>query len=158
MIFRIQGRLQKIRKYYHSLLKKPTTRVVTWQELIRSELLSAGNNVKLSHVQSEIFKNSSRKALPMETIQVRESTDRRLAIVNLLHLSVLERVALRLGGVISLGILHRQGFESTEFLLRRCSKHGIILTYAQGYDGYLRCEQCTAQDQSSSIVPYRTSL
>lgn len=158
MTLRIQRRLQEIMECYRSLLKKPTIRVVTWQELIRSKPLSAGSDVERSCVQSEIFRNSSGKAVPLETFHVRENTDRRPAIVNFPHLSLLERLALRLGGVISLGILHPQGFESTEFLLGRCSKHGIILTYAQGYGGHLRCDQCTAQDHSFSLVPCRTSL
>jgi hypothetical protein len=147
--------LQEAKKYCHSLPEKSDNHIGSWQEVTRTETMPIGTDVKRPRVQSK-FKISSGKAYQIEINQIRGNTEMPLAIVRIPRLSVAERLILRLGGTISLGMLQRQGYASTEFFLRHCSKHGIILTYSQGYDGFLRCNQCTAQDHSS-LAPYRTS-
>jgi hypothetical protein len=151
MIFQTKGRRRKIKKYYVSLSKETAFRALTWEEVMRSKSLSEVTNEKHTNLQSTIFENSLQKAIPTRIDQVEKGAFYTSpSITDIPHLSILERLALRLGGSISVGKSHSQSNGFREFFLRRCSRHGIILTYPQGYDNLLRCSECIAQSQYPS--------
>jgi len=123
----------------------------TWQDATPLEPIQTCSDMKQPRSQSTPFKVFQGKANPIGINRLGESRETLLAVVGIQPLSILEKLWLRLGGTISLGKLHPQGPKSTKFFLRYCTNHGIILAYPQGYDGFLRCGQCTKQPDACSI-------
>jgi len=135
--------LHEIKKYRNSQLEKADNHFSILQNATTLEPRPVDSDGKQPQGQSEPFKVIQGKADPTGTNRIREKRETTLAVVGIQPLSILERLWLRLGGTISLGRLHPQDPKSTKLFLRYCANHGIILTYPQGYDGFLRCEQCT---------------
>jgi len=134
--------LHELKKYRYTQLEKADNYLSTWQDVTPIEPILVGSNMKQVRGQSKPFKAIQGKADPIGTNRIRENGETPLAVVSIQPLSILEKLWLRLGGTISLGRLNPQDPKSTEFFLRYCASHSIILTYPQGYDRLLRCEQC----------------
>ena len=57
--------------------------------------------------------------------------------------SVVERLRLRLGLSVYVGHRWRPGWrEPLPFYAFRCPRHGVVLSYPQGYGETLRCPRC----------------
>jgi hypothetical protein len=98
-------------------------------------------DITLQFVESKPIEIASGKSnqIPKNQLQRMSMT---LASIETLKLSIVQRLILHMGGVISIGIQQPDSYSPTEFFLRRCRKHGIIVSYPQGYLGKLRCDKC----------------
>ena len=99
------------------------------------------DDIILQFVESKTIKIASGKVnqTPKNQLQRISIT---LASIETLKLSIVQKLILHIGGVISIGIQQPDSYRPTEFFIRRCRKHGIIVSYPQGYIGKLRCDKC----------------
>jgi hypothetical protein len=102
--------------------------------------------MSLQFEESVLSKNSSRKTAQLETTRFQQNIYELLERIEIPRLSIGQRLLLRIGGELNIRIQESANHEPIELFLRRCSKHGVVVTYPQGYDGILRCPKC-AQDR-----------
>jgi hypothetical protein len=115
------------------------------------------DNIVVGFVESPLFENSLGKVGRIEKEQPLQKIATSLESIEIPSLSIGQRLVLRVGGALNIRIQERANHEPIELFLRRCSKHGIVVTYPQGYDGILRCPKC-AQDRRKIRLQSQTQI
>jgi hypothetical protein len=111
------------------------------------ESTHAHKNEAQSPSSSSPFKIQTGKVVASERKPSKKTADASMTRLENPKISRLQRLLLRLGGAISLGIQQPPGYAPTEFYLRRCRKHGIVKTYPQGFEGELKCGRCLVENK-----------
>lgn len=103
------------------------------------------DDMQTDFVSCALVRNFSGKNCENETNLSNQEIHGSLERIENQRLSVIQRLILRMGGVLSIENRRATNHEPKELFLRRCKKHGIIVTYPQGYDGKLRCGKCAKE-------------
>ena len=68
------------------------------------------------------------------------------------RLKLLERIKLQLNGYLYLGEQTKDGWSSSlPFYLFKCPKHGLVESYAKGYDDRLECPKCMKENEVTKV-------
>jgi hypothetical protein len=103
------------------------------------------SDIQTAFVDCKLLENFYRKNQKMEISRSDQEVYGSLGRIEYQRLSIIQRLILRMGGVLSIERRRASNHELKELFLRRCNKHGIIVTYPQGYDGKLRCWKCAKE-------------
>lgn len=103
------------------------------------------DEIQIAIVDCTLLENFSGKNWKIEINRSNQEIYGSLGRIEHEKLSIIQRLILRMGGVLSIERRRATNHEPKELFLRRCSKHGIIVTYPQGYDGKLRCWKCAKE-------------